>query len=162
MSINYTRGPLVVAETYADEGDPPETCIRGMDGRAGVAVALDFGANNPSMREDNARRIVACWNAFERVLTEDIESLHGHGGVVAVLSKANSEYDELEKARADLVAMTAEFHAARNQWDRACSLLNDILTLDDESTAELAALGLPLQPVEMTERIRSFLNGGVA
>ncbi|WP_162995701.1 hypothetical protein [Janthinobacterium agaricidamnosum] len=65
MSGVRTPGLLFVAETGQDEGSSPETVIRGMDGQAGVAVAIDFGANNPGMREANAHRLVACWNALD-------------------------------------------------------------------------------------------------
>lgn len=65
MSGVRTPGLLFVAETGQDDGRSPETVIRGMGGRAGVAVAIDFGANNPGMREANAQRLVACWNALD-------------------------------------------------------------------------------------------------
>lgn len=65
MSGVRTPGLLFVAETGLDEGCSPETVIRGMGGSAGVAVAIDFGANNPGMREANAQHLVACWNALD-------------------------------------------------------------------------------------------------
>lgn len=65
MSGVRTPGLLFVAETGQDDGCSPETVIRGMGGQAGVAVAIDFGANNPGMREANAQRLVACWNALD-------------------------------------------------------------------------------------------------
>lgn len=53
-----TPGPWAVGETYVDveDGAPasPETVVRGLGGRAAVAVCLDFGQNNPSMRDANA------------------------------------------------------------------------------------------------------------
>ena len=65
MSGVRTPGLLFVAETGQDDGCSPETVIRGMGGSAGVAVAIDFGANNPGMREGNAQHLVACWNALD-------------------------------------------------------------------------------------------------
>jgi hypothetical protein len=65
MSGVRTPGLLFVAETGQDDGGNPETVIRGMGGQAGVAVAIDFGTNNPGMREANAHRLVACWNALD-------------------------------------------------------------------------------------------------
>ena len=65
MSGVRTPGLLFVAETEQDDGGSPETIIRGMGGRACVAVAIDFGANNPGMREANAQRLVSCWNALD-------------------------------------------------------------------------------------------------
>lgn len=70
MSGVRTPGLLFVAETGQDDGCSPETVIRGMGGRAGVAVAIDFGANNPGMREANAQRLVACWNALDGLSDE--------------------------------------------------------------------------------------------
>lgn len=60
MSIDHTTpGPWEVADGAFDNEGCPETVIRGWSGRACVAVALDFGANNPLMREANARLIAA-------------------------------------------------------------------------------------------------------
>lgn len=61
----HTPGLLMVAQEAFDNDGCPETVITGMDGRAGVAVCIDFGKNNPGMREANARRLVACWNALD-------------------------------------------------------------------------------------------------
>ena len=72
MSGVRTPGLLFVAETGQDDGCSPETVIRGMGGRAGVAVAIDFGANNPGMREANAQRLVACWNALDGLSDEHL------------------------------------------------------------------------------------------
>jgi hypothetical protein len=55
--IQHLPGPWFVAETDDNE-DYPETVIRGMDGAAGVAVAIDF-AKMPGVREANARLISA-------------------------------------------------------------------------------------------------------
>ena len=63
MTAMHTPGPWNVAESYIDMLDDgpgaPETVIRGMDGEAVIAVALDFGSNNPTWREANARLIAA-------------------------------------------------------------------------------------------------------
>lgn len=56
MADLHTLGPWEVAETYADPGEAPETVIRGLDGRAAVAVALDF-PNASGMRQANAHLI---------------------------------------------------------------------------------------------------------
>jgi hypothetical protein len=57
VSDLHTPGPWFVAETDDNEGYP-ETVIRGMDGIAGVAVAIDF-QKAPGMREANARLLAA-------------------------------------------------------------------------------------------------------
>lgn len=74
MNAQHTPGRLNVAVEIFDNDGMPETVIQGLGAAASVAVALDFGANNPCMREANARRLVACWNACEGISTDDIEA----------------------------------------------------------------------------------------
>ena len=136
MSGVRTPGLLFVAETGQDDGCSPETVIRGMDGRAGVAVAIDFGANNPGMREANAQRLVACWNALDG-LSDD--HLAGGWNVRGMSSYAKGLEDKLAVARL-LLAEAVKPH-------------------DDHVTA-LKADGE--QPVinPLSVRINNFLNGG--
>lgn len=54
-----TPGPWTVDEEAFDNDGCPETVIRALNGVAGVAVAIDFGPNNPGMREANAHLIAA-------------------------------------------------------------------------------------------------------
>jgi hypothetical protein len=58
----HTPGLLFMAETFQEEGGRPEIVIRGIGGRAAVAVVMDFG-NAPGMQEANAQRLITCWNA---------------------------------------------------------------------------------------------------
>lgn len=90
MSTNHTPEPwsFSIEEVFDNDG-VPESVIRGIDGRACVAVAIDFGPNNPGMREANARRIVACVNACAGVDTELLEAYS------APFSKLRDERDEL-------------------------------------------------------------------
>lgn len=69
----HTPEPWIVSEESFDNGGIQETVIRGLDGRAAVAVTLEFGPNNPGMREANARRIVACVNACAGLSTVELE-----------------------------------------------------------------------------------------
>lgn len=69
----YTKEPWNVAEEAFDNDGIHESVIRGLDGRAAIAVTLEFGPNNPGMREANARRIVACVNACEGIPTGVLE-----------------------------------------------------------------------------------------
>jgi hypothetical protein len=73
MGDKHTPGRLAVAVQIFDNDGCPETVIQGMRGAASVAVALDFGPLNPDMREANARRLVACWNACEGISTDELE-----------------------------------------------------------------------------------------
>lgn len=55
----HTPGPWVVAVEIFDNDGVPETAIQALNGAASVAVALEFGPNNPQMRAANARLIAA-------------------------------------------------------------------------------------------------------
>lgn len=68
-------GLLAVQGEVFDNDGTPETVITGLDGRAFVAVAIEIGPNNPGMREANARRLAACWNACHLITTERLEDL---------------------------------------------------------------------------------------
>lgn len=67
--------PWKVSEESFDNDGIQESVIRGLDGRAAIAVTLDFGENNPDAREENARRIVACVNACKGFSTEVLENI---------------------------------------------------------------------------------------
>jgi hypothetical protein len=73
-------GPWFVGETDDNDGYP-ETVIRGMDGIAGIAVAIDF-AKCPGMREANARMIAAAPDLLEALQA-----------VVRVADRATVEFD---------------------------------------------------------------------
>jgi hypothetical protein len=74
QNMKYTPEPWNIAEEAFDNYGYPESVIRGIDGRAAIAVTLDFGDNNPEMREANARRIVACINYCAGKKTELLEA----------------------------------------------------------------------------------------
>jgi hypothetical protein len=74
MIAAHTPGPWEVSVEIFDNDGIPETAIQALKGAATVAVAFEFGPNNPGMREANARRIVACVNACEGVSTEWLET----------------------------------------------------------------------------------------
>ena len=136
MSGVRTPGLLFVAETGQDEGSSPETVIRGMGGQAGVAVAIDFGANNPCMREANAHRLVACWNALDGLHDDAL----GGGWTAA--------------------GMNAYAKRLENRLAAAQELLAEAVKPHDDHLAALKASGE--QPVinPLSVRINSFLKGG--
>ena len=70
----HTKEPWCVGNTTHENGEFIETAIMALEGRAAVAVCLDFGFNNLGMRESNARRIVACVNACAGIDTAYLES----------------------------------------------------------------------------------------
>lgn len=97
--MSHTPEPWSVAEESFDNDGIHESVIRGLDGRAAIAVTLEFGANNPGMREANARRIVACVNACEGISTELLECPGGNVAKVA---------GRLMKQRDNLLAVLTE------------------------------------------------------
>lgn len=136
MSGVRTPGLLFVAETEQDDGGSPETVIRGMSGLAGVAVAIDFGANNPGMREANAQRLVACWNALDGLHDDAL----GGGWTAAGMNAYAKGLENRLAAARDLLAEVVKPH-------------------DDQSKAVQAAGGQPVvNPLAI--RIHDFMKGG--
>lgn len=136
MSGVRTPGLLFVAETGQDDGCSPETVIRGMGGSAGVAVAIDFGANNPGMRQANARRLVDCWNALDG-LPDD--ALDGGWNVRSMSSYAKGLEEKLAVAR----VLLAEAVKPHNDHVKAV-----------QATGEQPAIN------PLSIQINSFLKGG--
>lgn len=138
MSGVRTPGLLFVAETGQDEGSSPETVIRGMGGQAGVAVAIDFGANNPGMRLANAQRLVACWNALDGLHDDAL----GGGWTAAGM---NAYAKDLE----------TKLTAAR-------ALLTEVVRPHDEHVKAVQATGEQPAVNPLANRIHDFLKGGIA
>lgn len=136
MSGVRTPGLLFVAETGQDDGCSPETVIRGMGGSAGVAVAIDFGANNPGMREANAQHLVACWNALDG-LPDD--QLAGGWNVRSMSAYAKGLESKLAAARA---------------------LLTEVVRPHDDHVKAVQASGEQPTFNPLAIRINSFLKGG--
>jgi hypothetical protein len=61
----HTPGPWEVTVEIFDNDGVPERAIQALNGAATVAVALEFGPNNPNMRDDNARLIAAAPELLE-------------------------------------------------------------------------------------------------
>lgn len=114
MQSNHTPEPWSVSEESFDNDGIKESVIRGMDGRAAIAVTLDFGANNPSMREANARRIVACVNACAGISTT---SLEGEVGVIESVTKFTSKkLTDVRQQRDELLAVCEELAECAAYW----------------------------------------------
>jgi len=71
MEHKHTPGPWEVATEAFDNEGFPETVIQALCGSAVVAVALDFGENNPGMREHNARLIASAPDLLEALQESD-------------------------------------------------------------------------------------------
>jgi hypothetical protein len=101
MGTKHTPGPWAVAVDIFDNDGMPETAIQAMNGGATVAVALDFGLNNPDMRQANARLIAAAPDLL--VALNALVAAHG-----SILDLRES--DELKLARAAIAQATGEHH----------------------------------------------------
>lgn len=100
----HTIEPWRVAEESFDNDGIHESVIRGLDGRAAIAVTLEFGPNNPGMREANARRIVACVNACTGITTEVLEQMpNGPASLLPMYARLEQQRDKLLAALESLV-----------------------------------------------------------
>jgi len=57
---NAWPGPWAMNPEPFDNDGTPETVVSAMDGKAAICVTMDWGKNNPLMREANALHIAAC------------------------------------------------------------------------------------------------------
>jgi hypothetical protein len=57
---NAWPGPWAMNPEPFDNDGTPETIVSAMDGKAAICVTMDWGKNNPLMREANALHIAAC------------------------------------------------------------------------------------------------------
>lgn len=89
----HTPGRLSLFTLYAD----PE--IRQADAGVLVAVVPPWGvaSEQPDARHANARRLVACWNACDGLLTEQVEQIDG-------LLPAKLSYQVMQRQREALLA----------------------------------------------------------
>lgn len=83
----HTKEPWCVGDTTHENGEFIETAIMALEGRAAIAVCLDFGFNNLGMREANARRIVACVNACAGIDTEKLEGVNANKYIAPRISE---------------------------------------------------------------------------
>jgi len=105
----HTPCLLVVDDQIFDNDGAHENVICGtgpeFTGHA-IAVAIDF-KNAPGMREANARRLVACWNACDGLSTENLENNNlikdGLRGLNAQLRAARALLAEAVKPHNDHV-----------------------------------------------------------
>ncbi|MGK5049906.1 hypothetical protein ACQ4WP_29070 [Janthinobacterium sp. GB4P2] len=105
----HTPCLLVVDDQIFDNDGAHETVICGtgpdFTGHA-IAVVIDF-KSAPGMREANARRLVACWNACDGLSTENLENNNpikdGLRGLNAQLRAARALLAEAVKPHNDHV-----------------------------------------------------------
>jgi hypothetical protein len=93
--MSHTPGKLAVSASLFDNEGCPETVIVGVEKNAFVAVAIDFGENNPGMRDANARRLVACWNALIDLPQDALDGGWTRAGLEAYGLQMKAQRDEL-------------------------------------------------------------------
>lgn len=92
----HTQGKLTHKRLGVIVGGPFVEFARG-SGQKQLAIVC--GVDDGSEIEDNARRLVACWNACEGVPTDALEQIEGFG-------KAALPYHELKAQRDELIAVS--------------------------------------------------------
>lgn len=132
-----TQGMLMIGETPFDNDGIPETVIGGtaqFENHA-IAVAIDF-KNAPGMREANARRLVACWNACDGLHDDAL----GDGWTAAGM---NGYAKDLE-----------------NKLAAAGVLLAEVVKPHDDHVKAVQAAGEQTAVNPLAIRIHEFLKGG--
>lgn len=164
--MDHTKEPWVVAEESFDNDGIKESVIRGIDGRAAIAVTLDFGPNNPSMREANARRIAACVNACEGSPTDALEEMQHRGLTFGQLAFQHAKLleatkdlptgDELREAGHHLEQVSGQ----RDELLAAVDDLDDCREILENLTESIRAHGnyTPESMIVFLEQARSSLN----
>jgi hypothetical protein len=135
MSGVRTPGLLFVAETGQDDGDSPETVIRGESWSTAIALSLDCN-NAPGMREANAQRLVACWNALDGLHDDAL----GGGWTAA--------------------GMNAYAKGLENKLAAAQELLVEVVKPHDDHVKAAHAAGEQPAVNPLAVRINNFLKGG--
>ena len=108
MSSKHTQGPLVLAQHGAIRGGPMQ---RYVNGSAQDQVAMTTGANwmAPGEHVENARRLVACWNACDSIDTEHLEK-YGLPGFAEKISDLREQRDKLLDKLKQLADMDITVH----------------------------------------------------
>ena len=109
--------------------------------------------------EANARRLAACWNAFEGVATADIDAMTATGGVAVVNAMMVSTFTTMVEVQmviekhmgefgANMFRLAAERDKLRAELDAARALLSE------------SADGLEIEGMHLTaKRIHEFMKG---
>jgi hypothetical protein len=100
-TTQHTPGPWEVAIEIFDNDGMPETAIQAINSGATVAVALDFGPNNPNMRTANARLIAAAPDLLD-ALKDAYALTIGH----AATYQFQHELDELHPTHREILDKT--------------------------------------------------------
>lgn len=147
--MSHTSEPWSLAEEAFDNDGIHESVIRGLDGRAAIAVTLEFGPNNPGMREANARRIVAAVNACASIPTEDLESIAGRIATKSVMQM----HTNYVRNKSKVAALEHQLIGTLNETACLVALLSDIKSWDVSQYLQL--------PLDLRKRIQATLNDAV-
>ena len=136
LDVGRAALKMAVTDSRTEEQSLRQTLL---DQQQIQAVAIDFGANNPGMREANAKRLVACWNALDG-LSDD--ALGGGWTAAGMNAYAKGLEEKLRVARA---------------------LLLDIKKMDDKSEIADHDEGMPCTSAQfdgVMASVREALKGG--
>lgn len=134
----HTPGSWEVALEIFDNGGIPETVIQALNGRAAVAVALEFGPNNPGMRDANARLIAASPDLYAALLNARSFIATDRASMVECCTGPNGEIDEYDaSAIATYDELLAQIDAAIVKADG--ELMEDKTAGASDTSAERVA-----------------------
>lgn len=125
MSAGHTPGLLTVSKAKHMGGEFVVATLADERGDRALVIHAQIGAPTQADEDENARRLVACWNACDGIDTEFLEQAP-KGGDQSVWSRAaigrlRAQRDKLISAARPLVAMT--FSEARSAEDTGRSLM---------------------------------------
>lgn len=95
--MSHTQGKLHFTEEPASEINDWVTShvVRAPVNNFPLAVLSNYSGTE---REANARRLVACWNACDGVLTEDVEAITGMDSFIVKFNEYKAQRNELLEA----------------------------------------------------------------
>lgn len=125
MSENYTKGKLYQLPRSPD-------IVHAEQGNRGRRICCTESMGDKAENEANARRIVACWNIFEGMTTEQIAALAQHAetvrALVAPLLEKAQPTPQAEATVCDVDACTfVNDPQPHNQYQSKCSKCGYIL-----------------------------------
>lgn len=152
----HTKGRL---EAFTQESFSGWYALRDQD-------HFEVGSGDGGFDEGDARRLAACWNAFENVRTELVEAMIGTGAMQSAsdsMSALPAVQSELSAARAQNEKLTAMVQEQdRMLGNKACAtkecrelmaaraLLREVIEKDDA--------GWIVLPADFEEKIRNYLD----
>ena len=105
MSDKHTPGRLTLELVESDSGIIKHLCPIDTDGLSLLTLVEHNGVKFAAVYyDDDARRLVACWNAFEGLTTEQVESMINVPAFFFKQIELMAQRDELLEALKDLMS----------------------------------------------------------